>query len=111
MVVFCYNSGSLFFIYDTEGQMKMNVCIVTALLCVFFTCGSPAVMAQGDHTVSTADERVSPGGAVMGGLTELGMLAFGIAWEGVRIVLPEGCPLKEREVDDLVGSCHRPDDY
>jgi len=64
----------------------------------------PAAMGQTDEAAPTADGRVSPGGVIVGGLTELGLLACGIAWECVRIVLPEGCPLKERDIDDLVGS-------
>jgi len=91
--------------------MKTYVCIVTALLCVLIAFGSPTAMGETDDAVPAADERVSPGGAVLGGLTELGMLAFGIVWEGVRIVLPEGCPLKEQDIDDLVGSCPRQDDF
>lgn len=86
--------------------MKTSVCIVTVMLCLLLAAGPYSVMGETDDATPNAENRVSPGGVVLGGLTELGMLACGIVWEGVRIVLPKGCPLKERDIDDLVGT-HR----
>lgn len=33
---------------------------------------------------------------------ELGLLVLGIGWESVRIVLPDSCPLKEKDIDRLM---------
>jgi hypothetical protein len=89
-------------------EMKRYVCIAAAML-FLLSALVPAVAVSGtEDAVPTADGRVSPGGVIVGGVTELGMLACGIVWEGVRIVLPKGCPLKERDIDDVVGSCRGP---
>lgn len=88
--------------------MKTNACIIAMMLCLLLTAGPHAVMSETDDVSPNAGDRVSPGGVVLGGLTELGMLALGITWEGVRIVLPKGCPLKERDIDGLVGAHRTP---
>jgi len=88
--------------------MKINIYIVTAMMCLLLAVGPLTAAGQADEIVANAEDHISPGGVILGGLTELGMLAFGIAWEGVRIVLPEGCPLKERDIDDLVGAHRAP---
>lgn len=88
--------------------MKASACVITAMLCLCLTAGPPAAMGETDDVSPNTEDQISPGGMVLGGLTELGMLALGITWEGVRIVLPKGCPLKERDIDDLVGTRHTP---
>ncbi|MBN1883657.1 MAG: hypothetical protein JW885_15925 [Deltaproteobacteria bacterium] len=90
--------------------MRMYAYSVTVMLCLLLVIGAHGAMGGTDDVAPNTEDRVSPGGVIVGGVTELGMLALGIVWEGVRIVLPEGCPLKEREIDDLVGTHHCPYD-
>ncbi len=41
-------------------------------------------------------------GSVLGWGRELGLLVAGIGWEAVRIVLPESCPAKHKDIDQLI---------
>jgi len=88
--------------------MKTHGCIVATMLCLLLVVAPQAAMGGTDDVAPNAEDRISPGGVILGGLTELGMLAVGIVWEGVRIVLPEGYSLKGQDIDDLVGPHHRP---
>jgi hypothetical protein len=89
-------------------RVYVHIAVITAVLCLLTASMPPGVMGGTEDAAPGVEERISPGGVVLGGLTELGMLGLGIAWEGVRIVLPRGCPLKDREVEDLVGARHDP---
>jgi len=41
---------------------------------------------------------------VMGMAREVGLLVLGVGWEAVRIVLPDACPAKEKDIDRLLGA-------
>lgn len=42
--------------------------------------------------------------SIVGGVREIGLLALGITWDAVRIVLPESWPVKYRDIDELITS-------
>ncbi len=75
----------------------MLICIAGMLL-----AGLSAVSPAADMGEAT----ITPAAAcpVMGTARELGLLVLGIGWEAVRIVLPESCPAKEKDIDGLIGA-------
>jgi hypothetical protein len=36
------------------------------------------------------------------GISELGLLVLGVAWDAFRIVMPKSCPEKDKDIDELV---------
>ena len=36
------------------------------------------------------------------GVSELGLLVLGVAWDAVRIVMPKSCPERDKDIDELV---------
>jgi len=75
---------------------------------LFAFCGLllPFVPAMGEEGTVSAPE-CSVIEAIASGSRELGLLVLGIAWEGARIVLPEACPMKEKDIDGIVSSLSR----
>jgi hypothetical protein len=64
---------------------------------------SPAyIIASNSVDKDEATDKCSASGVVVGGARELGLLVMGITWEAVRIVLPEWCPAKEKDIDQLL---------
>lgn len=67
-----------------------------------------ACLALGPALWISADDGSAPetpsGAAcpVAGAARELGLLVLGIGWEAVRIVLPDWCPAKDKDIDGLL---------
>ncbi len=36
------------------------------------------------------------------GVSELGLLVLGVAWDTVRIVMPKSCPERDKDIDELI---------
>lgn len=74
---------------------KAAVLYITAFLLTGW-----AVSAQ------TEDAAVPDVGAascpVMGAAREVGLLVLGVGWEAIRIVLPDSCPAKQKDIDGLL---------
>jgi hypothetical protein len=64
------------------------------------------VLAGWAEPLIAADTTPSPGTPVacpvIGAVRELGLLVLGIGWEAIRIVLPDSCPEKQKDIDGLL---------
>ncbi len=77
---------------------KTIVLYVAAFLLVGWAAPLPA--AESTETVRPT----SAACPVVGVVRELGLLVLGVGWEAVRIVLPDSCPAKEKDIDALIES-------
>jgi hypothetical protein len=73
--------------------------IVLVMILAAPSIGAAAAPAGGDTSAGA-----SVPGSVLGMGRELGLLVLGIGWEAVRIVLPESCPAKHKDIDRLIHS-------
>ena len=86
----------------SSSTKKISICLLTVFLLSLFGL---SIVAADDAEISAppASERRLCATAV-GGVRELGLLVLGIGWEAVRIVLPEACPEKDKDIDELIQS-------
>jgi hypothetical protein len=66
-----------------------------------------ATLLIGGAALAAADDAAAPDIApascpVVGAAREAGLLVLGIGWEAVRIVLPDWCPAKRKDIDGLL---------
>jgi hypothetical protein len=79
-------------------QMKKTVALLLAasILLPLYA----AAESGPDKTLPASDARTPS--TVIGFARELSLLVAGIGWEAVRIVLPESCPAKHKDIDKLL---------
>jgi hypothetical protein len=75
----------------------MKMWIIAAILAVVLSTG--AVGSLGATTDEPATTSACP---ALGMAQEMGLLVLGIGWEAVRIVLPDSCPAKHKDIDALL---------
>ncbi len=79
--------------------------VISLVLVLVFLLSPIYVIASGtvdnDEAVTN---KCSASGVLVGGAREFSLLIMGIVWESVRIVLPESCPAKEKDIDALLST-------
>jgi hypothetical protein len=70
--------------------------IVVAILALVLSAGAVFPLAAADEPAAAS---ACP---ALGMAREMGLLVLGIGWEAVRIVLPDSCPAKHKDIDALV---------
>jgi hypothetical protein len=73
----------------------------TIILCVaaFLLIGWGVSAQAEDAAVPAVGSASCP---VMGAAREVGLLVLGVGWEAIRIVLPDSCPAKQKDIDGLL---------
>ncbi len=76
----------------------------TIVLCVaaFLLVGWAALLPAAESTETARPASVAC--PAFGVARELGLLVLGVGWEAVRIVLPDSCPAKQKDIDALIES-------
>lgn len=82
--------------------MKKGIYIIL-LLCFLLTPFFAAASGVVDNDEAVTN-KCSASGVLVGGAREFGLLIMGIVWESVRIVLPESCPAKEKDIDEMLST-------
>jgi hypothetical protein len=74
----------------------MKMWIIAAILAIVLSGGAVGWPATADEPATTS---ACP---ALGMAQEMGLLVLGIGWEAVRIVLPDSCPAKHKDIDALL---------
>ncbi|GEM_PF-3336040 len=86
-----------------SGAKKISICLLTIFLLSIFSFSAAVSNDDTGNSISPTLSRQICVGAVSGA-RELGLFVLGIGWEAVRIVLPEACPEKDKDIDELIRS-------
>lgn len=85
----------------SSGVKKISICLLLTFLLSLFGLSTIAAADNAGNSITPASKnRICA--MTISGARELGLLVLGIGWEAVRIVLPDACPEKEKDIDELI---------
>lgn len=74
--------------------------ILIFVLSLFVLSNASAVEAAAPSSIPASTELIRT--KAIYGVSELGFLVLGVAWDAVRIVMPKSCPERDKDIDELV---------
>ena len=74
--------------------------ILIFVLSLFILSNASAMEAAIPSSPSTSTEPIKI--RAIYGVSELGLLVLGVAWDAVRIVMPKSCPERDKDIDELI---------
>jgi len=84
----------------TGAKETVKSLILVFVLSLFVLSNASAMEAATPSNTSSPTEPIRVNAIY--GVSELGLLVLGVAWDAVRVVMPKSCSERDKDIDELV---------